>query len=168
MSSSNKRPANSGFRSVFRCAITHYHHVPSLSAPEPLVATPPLRAHCGRRPLVRLRNQGAYRSNSVPTAEALPRRTRSRRNCSEPGLVESIRPVSFDDGEMPVRAAGPGIGVPSTRMSLSSTGAVLLSDPFTLFHRPAAKAPNEPPNPTRCAPPLDSTQTGPVSFQIAK
>ena len=35
MSPSNQRPANRGFRSVLRCAISHYHHVPSLSAPEP-------------------------------------------------------------------------------------------------------------------------------------
>ena len=37
MSSSNQRPANMGFRSVLRCAITHYHQFPSLSAPEPYV-----------------------------------------------------------------------------------------------------------------------------------
>ena len=35
MSSSNQRPANRGFRSVLRCAISHYPQVPSLSAPEP-------------------------------------------------------------------------------------------------------------------------------------
>ena len=35
MSSSNQRPANRGFRSVLRCAISHYRQVPSLSAPEP-------------------------------------------------------------------------------------------------------------------------------------
>ena len=35
MSSSNPRPANRGFRSVLRCAITDYRQVPSLSAPEP-------------------------------------------------------------------------------------------------------------------------------------
>ena len=35
MSSSNQRPENRGFRSVLRCAITHYRQVPSLSAPEP-------------------------------------------------------------------------------------------------------------------------------------
>ena len=37
MSSSNQRPANRGFRSVFRCAISYYRQVPSLSAPEPLL-----------------------------------------------------------------------------------------------------------------------------------
>ena len=37
MSSSNQRPANMGFRSVLRCAITHYRQFPSLSAPEPYV-----------------------------------------------------------------------------------------------------------------------------------
>ena len=36
MSPSNQRPANRGFRSVLRCAISHYHHVPSLSAREPI------------------------------------------------------------------------------------------------------------------------------------
>ena len=36
MSSSNQRPANRGFRSVLRCAITHYRQFPWLSAPEPL------------------------------------------------------------------------------------------------------------------------------------
>ena len=36
MSSSNQRPANRGFRSVLRCAISHYRQSPSLSAPEPL------------------------------------------------------------------------------------------------------------------------------------
>ncbi len=35
MSSSNQRPANRGFRSVLRCAISHYRQSPSLSAPEP-------------------------------------------------------------------------------------------------------------------------------------
>ena len=35
MSSSNQRPANRGFRSVLRCAITHYRQAPWLSAPEP-------------------------------------------------------------------------------------------------------------------------------------
>ena len=35
MSSSNQRPANRGFRSVLRYAISHYRQVPSLSAPEP-------------------------------------------------------------------------------------------------------------------------------------
>ena len=35
MSSSNQRPANRGFRSVLRCAISHYRQVPWLSAPEP-------------------------------------------------------------------------------------------------------------------------------------
>ena len=35
MSSSNQRPANQGFRSVLRCAITHCHDFRSLSAPEP-------------------------------------------------------------------------------------------------------------------------------------
>ena len=35
MSSSNQRRANRGFRSVLRCAISHYRPVPSLSAPEP-------------------------------------------------------------------------------------------------------------------------------------
>ena len=38
MSSSNQRPANRGFRSVLRCATSHYRQVPSLSAPEPLAA----------------------------------------------------------------------------------------------------------------------------------
>ena len=33
MSSSNQRPANRGFRSVLRCAISHYRQSPSLSAP---------------------------------------------------------------------------------------------------------------------------------------
>ena len=37
MSSSNQRPANGGFRSVFRCAISHYRQVPSLSVPEPMM-----------------------------------------------------------------------------------------------------------------------------------
>ena len=36
MSSSNQRPANRGFRSVFRCALSHYRPVPYLSAPEPV------------------------------------------------------------------------------------------------------------------------------------
>ena len=36
MSSSNQRPANRGFRSVLRCAISHYRQFPCLSAPEPL------------------------------------------------------------------------------------------------------------------------------------
>ena len=36
MSSSNQRPANRGFRSVLRCAISHYRQSPSLSAPEPI------------------------------------------------------------------------------------------------------------------------------------
>ena len=35
MSSSNQRPANRGFRSVFRCAISHYRQSSCLSAPEP-------------------------------------------------------------------------------------------------------------------------------------
>ncbi len=35
MSSSNQRPANRGFRSVLRCALSHYRQSPSLSAPEP-------------------------------------------------------------------------------------------------------------------------------------
>ena len=35
MSSSNQRPANRGFRSVLRCAISHYRQSPWLSAPEP-------------------------------------------------------------------------------------------------------------------------------------
>ena len=35
MSSLNQRPANRGFRSVLRCAITHYRRSPSLSTPEP-------------------------------------------------------------------------------------------------------------------------------------
>ena len=35
MSSSNQRPANRGFRSVFRCAIFYYRQFPWLSAPEP-------------------------------------------------------------------------------------------------------------------------------------
>ena len=35
MSSSNQRPANRGFGSVLRCAISHYRQSPSLSAPEP-------------------------------------------------------------------------------------------------------------------------------------
>ena len=35
MSSSNQRPANRGFRSVLRGAISHYRQSPSLSAPEP-------------------------------------------------------------------------------------------------------------------------------------
>ena len=35
MSSSNQRPANRGFRSVLRCAISHYRQFPWLSAPEP-------------------------------------------------------------------------------------------------------------------------------------
>ena len=35
MSSSNQRPAKRGFRSVFRCAISHYRQFPWLSAPEP-------------------------------------------------------------------------------------------------------------------------------------
>ena len=39
MSSSNQRPANRGFRSVLRCAISHYRQSPSLSAPEPLVGS---------------------------------------------------------------------------------------------------------------------------------
>ena len=34
MSSSNQRPENRGFRSVLRCAISHYRQVPSLSGPE--------------------------------------------------------------------------------------------------------------------------------------
>ena len=38
MSSSNQRPANRGFRSVLRCAISHYRQSPSLSAPEPAEA----------------------------------------------------------------------------------------------------------------------------------
>ena len=37
MSSSNQRPANRGFRSVLRCAITHYRQFSWLSAPEPIV-----------------------------------------------------------------------------------------------------------------------------------
>ena len=36
MSSSNQRPANSGFRAVLRCDMTHYHDFRSLSAPEPI------------------------------------------------------------------------------------------------------------------------------------
>ena len=36
VSSSNQRPANRGFRSVLRCAISHYRQFHSLSAPEPL------------------------------------------------------------------------------------------------------------------------------------
>ena len=39
MSSSNQRPANRGFRSVLRCAISHYRQSPSLSAPEPVYFT---------------------------------------------------------------------------------------------------------------------------------
>ena len=35
MSSSNQRPANRGFRSVLRCALSHYRQFPWLSAPEP-------------------------------------------------------------------------------------------------------------------------------------
>ena len=35
MSSSNQRPANRGFRSVLRCAISHYRQSSCLSAPEP-------------------------------------------------------------------------------------------------------------------------------------
>ena len=35
MSSSNQGLANRGFRSLLRCAISHYRQVPSLSAPEP-------------------------------------------------------------------------------------------------------------------------------------
>ena len=35
MSSSNQRPANRGFRSVFRCGIYHFYQFPCLSAPEP-------------------------------------------------------------------------------------------------------------------------------------
>ena len=35
MSPSNQRPANRGFRSVLRCAISHYRQFPWLSAPEP-------------------------------------------------------------------------------------------------------------------------------------
>ena len=35
MSSSNQRPANRGFRSGFRCAISHYRQFHWLSAPEP-------------------------------------------------------------------------------------------------------------------------------------
>ena len=35
MSSSNQHPANRGFRSVLRCAISHYRQFPWLSAPEP-------------------------------------------------------------------------------------------------------------------------------------
>ena len=38
MSSSNQRPANRGFRSVLRCAISHYRQFPWLSAPEPTTA----------------------------------------------------------------------------------------------------------------------------------
>ena len=46
MSSSNQRPANRGFRSVLRCAITHYRQSPWLSAPEPSLQPwpPPPRA----------------------------------------------------------------------------------------------------------------------------
>ena len=40
MSSSNQRPANGGFRSVLRCAISHYRQAPSLSAPEPMFNHP--------------------------------------------------------------------------------------------------------------------------------
>ena len=36
MSSSNQRPANRGFRSVLRCAISHYRQSSCLSVPEPL------------------------------------------------------------------------------------------------------------------------------------
>ena len=35
MSSSNQRPANRGFRSVLRCALSHFRQFPCLSAPEP-------------------------------------------------------------------------------------------------------------------------------------
>ena len=40
MSSSNQRPANRGFRSVLRCAISHYRQFPCLSAPEPRLVEP--------------------------------------------------------------------------------------------------------------------------------
>ena len=36
MSSSNQRPANRGFRSVLRCALSHDRQFPWLFAPEPL------------------------------------------------------------------------------------------------------------------------------------
>ena len=67
-----------------------------------LLDTPPLRAHCGRRPRARFSSQGAYRSNSAAAAEALPRRTRCRRRCSEPGSEGFARPGSFDDGDLPL------------------------------------------------------------------
>ena len=43
MSSSNQRPANRGFRSVLRCAITYYRQVLSLFAPEPSNSAAPLK-----------------------------------------------------------------------------------------------------------------------------
>ena len=58
-----------------------------------------------RHPVTRARSprkeQGPHRcvrANSAATAEALPRRTRVRRRCSESG---SARPVLFNDGDMP-------------------------------------------------------------------
>ena len=43
MSFSSQRPANRGFRSLLRCAITHYRQFPWLFAPEPTTASVALK-----------------------------------------------------------------------------------------------------------------------------
>ena len=92
--------------------------------------------------MARLRSQGAYRSNSAATAKELPRRTRFRRRCSEPGSVGSDRPVSFDDGDMPLLTRSPGNDALSVRwlLSLCSARAVLLVERVAFFHRVPATA----------------------------
>ena len=80
------------------------------------------------------------RSNSAAAAEALPRRTRCRRRCSEPGSVGFARPGSFDDGDMPLLTRPSDNDVLSVLWLplLWSTGAGPLLDRVKLFHRALA------------------------------
>ena len=65
MSSSDQRPENRGFRSVFRCAISHYRQLPGLSAPEP---TPAISVRIwGRRTI----ESNAHFKAAAPTKWAL-------------------------------------------------------------------------------------------------
>ena len=57
MSSSNQRPANRGFRSVLRCAITYYRQFSCLSAPEP-------SRHAGADRIIEAIRAGVRRSDA--------------------------------------------------------------------------------------------------------
>ena len=71
MSPSNQRPANRGFRSVLRCAISHYRQVPSLSAPEPVRGRRPAGPACPslRDSRVRLGKHPLHRESGCQQTE---------------------------------------------------------------------------------------------------